>query len=130
MAILVDNMQWVLLVCGLLTFSMIQALFSPRAMLRSYFGETTDSRATLLLVRNWGALIAIGGLFLIYAGFHPELRPSALITVGAGKLVFIFVLLTSGIDVRKTQAGIAIILDSLMLILFGAYLVATLGQPL
>lgn len=128
MAILIDNMQWILLACGLLTFSMIQALFAPRATLRAYFGETTESRATLVLIRNWGALIAIGGLFLIYAAFHPEHRPAALITVGASKLVFITLLLTSGVDIRKTQAGVAIVLDSLMLILFAAYLVVTLGQ--
>ena len=31
MTILVDNIQWVLLVAGLLTFSMIQATIAPRA---------------------------------------------------------------------------------------------------
>ncbi|MDP3491941.1 MAG: hypothetical protein Q8R82_02425 [Hyphomonadaceae bacterium] len=127
MNILIDNMQWVLLVCGLLTFSMIQAVIVPRSTKRTYFGESPDNKTTDLLVRNWGALIAAGGLLLIYAGFNPGIRPPVLIFIGAGKLVFIALVMTTGNPTN--QARLAVILDSLMVALFAAYLVATQGQP-
>ena len=75
MAILIDNMQWVLLGCGVLTFTMIQAVFSPNGMMRAYFGDVPGSAAATMLMRNWGALVAAGGVFLIYAAFTPEVRP-------------------------------------------------------
>ena len=126
MNILTDNIQWVLLVCGLLTFSMIQAVFAPRAVMQSYFGEAPDSKAADLLVRNWGALVAAGGLLLIYAGFNPDIRPPVLIFIGAGKLVFIALVLMAGNPTR--QARLAIVIDGLMIALFAAYLLATQGQ--
>ncbi len=125
MTILVDNMQWVLLVCGLLTFSMIQAVFIPRATMRAWFGEAPDSPAAAMLMRNWGALIAAGGLLLIYAAFNPEVRPPALLFVGAGKLAFIVLVLSQGRRFLKKQAGLAVVLDSVMVALFAAYLLAT-----
>lgn len=125
MAILIDNMQWVLLVCGLLTCSMIQAAFAPRATMRAYFGEAPDSPAADLVVRNWGVLIAAGGAMLIWAAFDPASRPLALSVVGATKLAFIVLTLASGAAGRTGQARISILIDTIMLVLFGAYLVAT-----
>ncbi|MDP3740230.1 MAG: hypothetical protein Q8R02_22785 [Hyphomonadaceae bacterium] len=125
MAWLVDNMQWILLGSGLLTFSMIQAVFAPRATMRAYFGETVESPASVLITRNWGALIAAGGLLLIYVAFYPEARSVALVFVGAGKLVFIALVLSKGQAFLRKQAGLAVVLDSLMVALFAAYLLAT-----
>lgn len=127
MSILVDNMQWVLLVCGLLTFSLVQGVFAPGAVLRSYFGEAPDSPAAEMLTRNWAALVAIGGLFLIYAGFNPEVRPAALVVVGAGKVVFVLMVLSQADRFLKGQALVAVIVDGLMIVIFAAYLLAT--QP-
>jgi hypothetical protein len=123
--ILVDNIQWVLLVCGLLTFSMAQAVVAPRATMRAYFGEAPDSKAVDLLMRNWGMLVAAGGLLLIYAAFTPDIRPAALMYVGAGKLAFIVLVLLAGGQFFKKQAGLAIVIDGIMVALFGVYLVAT-----
>lgn len=125
MGILVDNIQWVLLVCGLLTFSMAQAVVAPRATMRAYFGEAPDSKAVDLLMRNWGMLVAAGGLLLIYAAFTPDIRPAALMYVGAGKLAFIVLVLLAGGQFFKKQAGLAIVIDGIMVALFGVYLVAT-----
>lgn len=126
MAILIDNMQWVLLVCGLLTLSMAQAIFAPRATMRAYFGEAPDSPAVDLLMRNWGMLVAAGGGLLVYAAFTPEARPLTLVFVGAGKLMFIVLVLMAGGAVLKKQAGLAIVIDAIMIALFAAYL---LGRP-
>ncbi len=124
MTLLVDNMQWVLLVCGLLTLSMAQAIFAPRATMRAYFGEAPESRAVDLLMRNWGMLVAAGGALLIYAAFTPEARPVSLIFVGAGKLMFIALVLAAGGGFLKKQAGLAIVIDGIMVALFAAYLLA------
>jgi hypothetical protein len=129
MTLLTDNMQWVLLVCGLLTFTMIQAVFAPRATMRAYFGEAPDSPAADLLMRNWGALVAAGGVLLVYAGFTPAIRPAALIFVGAGKLVFVALVLSQAKRFLRGQALTAVVLDSLMVVLFAAYLLAAPQAP-
>lgn len=127
MALLVDNMQWVLVAAGVLTFTMIQAVFAPRATMRAFFGEAPESPVADLLMRNWGALVAAGGVLLIYAAFNPAIRPPVLIYVGAGKLVFIALVLMQGGAFLRKQAGIAIIVDGVMVALFAAYLLATQG---
>lgn len=125
MTILVDNFQWVLLVCGLLTFSLVQGVIAPRSILRSYFGEADPNAATQLLMRSWGALVATSGLFLIYAGFNPDVRQAALVVVGAGKLAFVLLLLTQAGRPLKGQALVAVVVDGLMVLIFAAYLFAT-----
>lgn len=123
MTILTENMQWVLLVCGLLTLSMAQAIVAPRAVMRAYFGEAPESKATDLLMRNWGMLVAAGGALLIYAAFAPEARAVALPFVGLTKLAFIALLLASG-RITK-QATLAVIIDGIMVVVFAAYLLTT-----
>ena len=123
MSLVVDNMQWVMLVGGLLTLSMAQAVFSPRSATRSIFGEEISGPAAELVVRNWGGLIAGGGAMLIYAAFNAEWRPLVLIFTGAGKLMFIALVLAHGHKLSR-QAGAAVVLDSIMVALFAAYLLA------
>lgn len=127
MNLLVDNMQWVLLVCGLLTLSMIQAVFAPRAMMRAYFGEAPDSKASDLLMRNWGMLVAAGGALLVYAAFTPGVREVALVFVGLTKLSFITLVLMAGRAFLRKQAGLAVVIDGIMVALFAGYLLATQG---
>jgi hypothetical protein len=122
MNMIVENMQWIMLVAGLLTLTMLQGVFAPRAAMQAFFGESIDSRGAELVVRNWAALIAGGGGLLIYAAFNPEWRPLVLIFTGAGKLVFIALVLMHGGRFFKRQAGVAVVLDSVMVALFAAYL--------
>lgn len=129
MSILTDNMQWVLLICGLLTFSMIQGIFAPRFTMRAYFGEAPDSPAADALMRSWSALVAFSGLFLIYAGYTPAVREAAVAVVGAGKLFFVILLLSQPKRFFRGQAVTAIILDSLMVIVFAIYLYAAYSTP-
>jgi hypothetical protein len=125
MNILIDNMQWVLLVCGLLTLSMLQAVFAPRATMRAYFGEAPESKAADLLMRNWGMLVAAGGALLVYAAFTPAARETILVFVGATKAAFITLLLLAG--GFRGQAAVAVVVDGIMVGLFAAYLLATQG---
>ena len=121
---IVENMQWIMLAAGLLTLTMLQGVFAPRATMQAFFGESIDSRGAELVVRNWAALIAGGGAMLIYAAFNPEWRPLVLVFTGAGKLVFIVLVLAHGGRYLKRQAGLAVALDALMVALFAAYLAA------
>ncbi len=122
MSLIVENMQWIMLVAGLLTLTMLQGVFAPRAAMQAFFGESIESPSAELVVRNWAALVAGGGAMLIYAAFNPEWRPLVLIFTGAGKLVFIALVLAHGGKYLKRQAGVAVMLDSVMVALFAAYL--------
>ena len=126
MAWLVENMQWVMLVSGVLTCTMIAAAIAPQAALKSMFGETLDGPLAEIVVRNWGALIALSGGMLIYGAYEIEVRPFALVVVGASKVVFIALVLSQGGRYITRQAGIAAIADLAMVALFAAYLAATL----
>lgn len=127
MGILVDNIQWVLLVCGLMTFSLVQGIVAPKSVWRTWFGEAEPSAGATMLMRSWASLVAFSGLFLIYAGFHPEVRPAALVVVGAGKAMFVTLILSDAKRFLKGQAVLAVVVDSVMVVIFAAYLLAT--QP-
>src|SRR4030095_423963 len=122
---IVANMKWIMVLAGLLTSTMIYAAISPSKALESTFGESLSGPLTELVVRNWGLLIAMGGGMLIYAAFRPSLRPLVLVFTGLGKVFFIALVLQQGGLYLQHQAGIAVVADSLMVILFVWYLLAS-----
>ena len=121
---IVHNMRWIMLVSGALTATMVQAAIAPDSALQSNFGETMNGPLAHLVVRNWGALIALIGAMLIYGAFNPIQRSLVLIVAGASKIVFIALVLSEGARYLSHQAGVAIVIDSAMVALFGWYLVA------
>jgi hypothetical protein len=125
---LVANMKWILLVSGVLTCSMIQTALAPHGQMRTFFGETLEGAAAELVVRSWGVLIALGGGMLIYAAFHAPSRPLALGFTGLGKLTFIGLVLLHGGTYLDDQAGVAVVADSVMVLLFAVYLFRTSGR--
>ncbi len=122
MRFFLSNFKWVMLVCGLLTCTMFLALFSPQSSLKSNFGETMDGAVADIIVRNWGALIGLVGLMLIYGAFNITVRRFVLVIAGISKIIFILLVLTSGQSYFGLWAGTAVIVDSVMLILFITYL--------
>jgi len=122
---IVGNMKWIMVVCGLLTSTMIYAALFPAKALESTFGESLSGPLAELIVRNWGALIAMGGGMLIYAAFRPAVRPIVLVFTGLGKALFVALVLLQGGQYLRYQAGIAVVTDSLMVILFVWYLLAS-----
>ena len=121
---IVHNMRWIMLVSGILTASMVQAAITPDLALQSNFGETVSGPLAHLVVRNWGALVALVGGMLIYGAFNPIQRSLVLIVAGASKVVFIALVLSEGARYLSHQAGVAVAIDSVMVVLFGWYLVA------
>ena len=122
---IVHKMRWVMLVSGVLTATMIQAAIAPDAALESNFGETVNGPLAHLVVRNWGALIALVGGMLIYGAFNPLYRPLVLVVGGVSKVIFIALVLSEGTRYLSYQAGVALTIDSVMVLLFAWYLIAS-----
>ena len=122
---IVGNFKWVMVASGALTCTMIYAAFAPQAALTATFGETLQGPLAEIVVRNWGALISLVGLMLIYGAFNVSVRPLVLVVAGTSKLIFIALVLAQGSRFLGQQAGIAIAVDAVWVALFAAYLLVT-----
>jgi hypothetical protein len=129
MSWVVANIHRIMIVSGLLTMTTIYAALAPEAALRSTFGESMSGPVADIVVRNWGALIALVGATLIYAARKPAVRPLALPIAGASKAVFIALVLSHGGRFLGYQAGIAVFMDALWLMVFASYLLAVRHAP-
>ena len=118
----VSNFKWLMLVSGLLTCSMFVGLFSPESSLKSNFGEKLEPGPENIIVRNWSALIGLIGIVLIYGAFKPAVRQFSLIIAGISKVIFIILILYFGKQYMDFGAGTAVIVDSIMVLLFILYL--------
>jgi hypothetical protein len=119
------SIKWIMVVSGVLTATMMYAAIAPEAALQSTFGETLNEPLAKIIVRNWGALIALVGGMLIYGAFRPDVRSLVLIVAGLSKVVFITLVLSQGRRYLSQQAGTAIVIDSVMVALFAWYLAAS-----
>lgn len=77
------------------------------------------------MVRNWGALIGLIGAMLIYGAFHEGSRKLAVAVALVSKAVFIGLMLTMGQQFMSKQAGVAVYVDSVEVLLFAIYLFAS-----
>jgi len=116
------KIKWIMVVSGVLTTTMIYAAISPKAALNSNFGETLDGPVAEIVVRNWGALIALVGVMQLYGAFNVAVRPLVLMVAVVSKAVFITLVLSVGRQYLSHQVGIAVVVDSLMIVLYGSYL--------
>lgn len=120
---IVKNMKWIMIVSGVLTSTMIYAAIMPQAALNSRFGASLEGPLAEIVVRNWGALIALIGAILIYGAFNLAHRSLILTIAGISKLVFIVLVLGYGQAFLSHQAGIVIVIDSIMIVLYSLYLI-------
>lgn len=112
----------IMLIAGVLTFTLIYAAIAPQAALLGLFGEALSGPLAEIIVRNWGALAAIGGAMLVWGAFHPPVQGLVLVAVGASKLVFIAMVLVYGRAYLGGQAGVVIAMDAVWVALFAACL--------
>jgi hypothetical protein len=124
MSIVESNIKWIMLVAGALTCTMAYAAIAPQAALLSMFGETLEGPLADVVVRNWGVLITLVGAILIWGAFNPQARNIALIVAGASKIAFIALVLSHGGRYLGRQAGIAIAIDLVWVVLFAWYLLS------
>ena len=115
MSIINNNMKWIMLISGLITFTMVSTVFSPQIALFSMFGSSLEGPLAEVVVRNWGALIALVGGMLIYGAFHPEVRPLVLVVAVMSKLTFIALVVLYGFSELLV---IAISIDAFIVALF------------
>jgi hypothetical protein len=125
---LTANIRWIMIVSGALTCTMLYAAIAPQAALRSSFGEALDGPVADIVVRNWGALIALVGAMLIFGAFDRPSRPLILVVAGVSKLVFIGLVISHGAKYLSQQAGVAVAVDLVMVCLFFAYLAGSRGS--
>lgn len=116
------NFKWIMLVCGLLTCTMLTGLFSPASSLQSNFGEELVTGPENLVVRGWSALIGLMGIMLIYGAFKPAVRNYSLVIAGVNKIIFIGLILIFGRQYMPFGLGTAIVADTIMILLFAVYL--------
>jgi hypothetical protein len=122
---IVSYIKWIMLVSGVLTCTMVYAAFAPKAALQSTFGETLEGPLAEIIVRNWAVLITLIGGILIYGAFNAAVRRLALVIASASKIVFIALVLSHGGRYLAHQAGVAIAIDAVWVVLFACYLWAT-----
>jgi hypothetical protein len=120
---IIGQIKWIMLISGVLTSTMIFAAVAPKAALQSTFGEALEGPVADLVVRNWGFLIALIGVMLIYGAFHPLQRPLVLAIGGASKVFFISLMFAHGL--LRGQAAISAAIDFVMVVLFALYLVGS-----
>jgi len=124
MKLIVDNIRWIMLVSGALTCTMAYAAIAPEAALLSTFGETLQGPLAEVVVRNWGLLITLVGAMLIYGAFHPPVRSLVLFVAALSKLAFAGLVLAQGARFLGQQAGIAIAIDLVWVVVFVLYLMS------
>jgi hypothetical protein len=118
-------MKWLLMVTGVLTCTMVYAAIAPQAALQSMFGATVQGPVAEIVVRNWGALITLVGLTMIYGAVVPPARRLVLSVAVLSKATFVTLVLIYGRESLARLAGPAVIADSLCVLVFGYYLLNT-----
>ncbi len=95
--------------------------------MQSNFGEVVDHPVAEIITRNWGGLIGLIGVMLIYGAFVPAVRKYSLVIAGISKVIFILLILSLGKAYMGFGVGTAVIADSVMIVLFVIYLL--LARP-
>lgn len=111
----------VMILSGLLTLTMLYAAVSPGAAVQQFFGETPEGALKQIVVPNWGILIGLMGALLMFGALNPGSRRLTLVVAGASKLAFVALVLAQG-SRYLGGLGTAIVIDSVMIVLFACFL--------
>jgi hypothetical protein len=122
MRLFIANFKWVMVVCGVLTCTMLLGLFAPDQWLQSNLGETLTTGPENLAIRGWMGLIGLMGIMLIYGGFHLPVRNYSLVIAGTNKIILIVLAFVYGKAYLSFGLGTAVVADTVMIVLFAIYL--------
>lgn len=109
-----------MLISGLLTCTMLQAVVSPEAALNQTFGESLTGPLANMIVRSWAVLIVLVGLMLIYGAFNPVNRKFAATVAASSKLIYSALIISLG-DPYLAKAALIVGFDSFVAILLFVY---------
>jgi hypothetical protein len=123
------QIRWIMMISGALTCTMLYAAFAPTAALTSNFGASLTGPVADVVVRNWGVLIGLVGVMLIYGSFETTVRRFVLWIAGSSKLTFIGLVLIFGRDLLAHQVRVAVVIDAIWVIVFAVYLVGSRSAP-
>ncbi|GAA6155988.1 hypothetical protein NBRC116588_14610 [Pyruvatibacter sp. HU-CL02332] len=121
MAFITDNIFWILLVSGVITSSMLAAAVAPRLVFRQFFGTILDGPLGNAIMRNWGLVIGMSGLLLIYAAYDETVRTPIMLFSIVGKLFFSVQVFAAGSTLKAARGGA--IIDLVIGLVFCAYLI-------
>ena len=119
MKLINNNMKWIMLISGALTFTMVFAAIAPQLALNSMFGLSLEGQLAEVVVRNWGALIALIGGMLIYGAFNLEVRNLVLTVAALSKIIFITLVISYGFSEKALSA---ITFDAILILIFFSYI--------
>lgn len=121
MAFIADNIFWILFVSGVVTSSMLAAVVAPRAVFEQFFGTALDGPLGNAIMRNWGLVIGMSGLLLIYAAYDETVRTPIMLFSIVGKLFFSVQVFAAGSTLKAARGGA--IVDLVIGVVFCAYLI-------
>lgn len=122
MNLIVSNIKWIMLGSGIITCSMILSALHPSLGQSLTFGEALDGNLANIIVRNWGALIALIGGMLVYGAYNEPNRNLVLVAASISKSTFVVLNLVYG-QAYFAKSGIALVFDSILVLIFVLYLV-------
>ncbi|TGL88804.1 hypothetical protein EHQ68_09215 [Leptospira congkakensis] len=123
MNLIFSNIKWIMLGSGIITCSMLLSALNPGLGLMLTFGDTLNGELANIIVRNWGALIALVGGMLVYGAYNEPNRNLVLVVASISKSIFILLNLIYGSS-YFAKSGIALVFDSILVIIFVLYLFA------
>jgi hypothetical protein len=85
---LAAQIEWILLITGLVTAGALLLFLAPVTMMKVLFGQAPSDALSILIVRHWGLLVFLVGALLAYAAYHAEVRGPAMIVAIAEKVAF------------------------------------------
>lgn len=106
---------------GIITCSMILSALHPTLGLTLTFGDTLNGDLANIIVRNWGALIALTGGMLVYGAYNEPNRNLILVVSSISKSTFVLLNLIYG-QSYLLKSGVALVFDSILVIIFVSYL--------
>jgi hypothetical protein len=124
MRLVVNNINWIVLVAGLATCSTLSVVFAPQEALMSMFGANLTEPLADVVVRSWGFLVFLMGALLIYGALKPESRKLCIVTAGISKIGFLLLILMFG-SYYFEALRVTVIFDSAVIAVLGIYLVAS-----
>ena len=123
MDFIIKNIKWVMLVSGVLTFTMFYGLFAPQAALESMFGVSFNGTLETLVVRSWCALVGLMGAILIYGALNDKYRVISISVAAVSKVIFVSLVLLYGQEFLG-NVGPAIAMDCITIALAVLFLAA------
>jgi hypothetical protein len=116
------QIEWILLITGLLTAGAVVVFLAPVPMMKMLFGQAPSGVLSLLIARHWGLLVFLVGALVVYSAYHAEVRVPTLIVAIAEKTVLVLGLLISPFR-RRSVVLVMALADASMATVYLMYLI-------